>query len=105
METNQQNDDLIFSDDQNKGSGKVVDNFIDDTNQEESELSFYKKLVNQTKYPKVATLMKLFYIPETCSLNYMQLKIETKSFKKFKSLKSHFLLLMTRRQKISSLTP
>ena len=41
VETDQQNDDLIFSHDEIKDSGKVDDNFIDDTEQETSEPSFY----------------------------------------------------------------
>ena len=54
MDIDQQNEDLNFSDDENKGSGKVNNNFIDDSEQKESELSFYRKFVNQTKDPRVA---------------------------------------------------
>ena len=60
------NEDLIFSDDENKDSGKVDDTFIDDSKQKENEpdfyrsidqkrdlneLSSYKKFVNQTRDP------------------------------------------------------
>lgn len=36
METDQQNEDLILSDDENKGSGKVDNNFIGDSKLKES---------------------------------------------------------------------
>lgn len=36
METDQQNEDLIFSDDENKGSSKVDNNSIDDSKLKES---------------------------------------------------------------------
>ena len=54
METDQQNEDLIFSDDENKGSGKVDDNFIDDSELKESEPSFYRNFVDQMKDPRIA---------------------------------------------------
>ena len=54
VETDQQNDELIFSHNEIKDSGKVDDNFIDDTEQETSEPSFYRQFVNQTKDPQVA---------------------------------------------------
>ena len=54
METDQQNEHLIFSDDENKGSGKVDDNFIDDSELKESEPSFYRNFVDQTKDPRIA---------------------------------------------------
>ena len=61
------NEDLIFSDDENKDSCKVNDTFIDDSKQKENEpnfyrsidqkrdlndLSSYKKFVNQTRDPR-----------------------------------------------------
>ena len=54
MHTDQQSKDLIFSDDENKDSGKVKNNFLDDREQKQSELSFYIKFFNQTKDPKIA---------------------------------------------------
>lgn len=46
----QQNEDLVFSDDQNKDNGKVTDNFVDDIEQAyESDLIFYRRFTNQTK--------------------------------------------------------
>ena len=54
MHTNQQSKDLIFSYDENKDSGKVKNNFLDDREQKQSELSFYIKFFNQTKDPKIA---------------------------------------------------
>ena len=53
-ETDQQNEDLVFSDDENKDNGKVEDNFADDSEQvDESDFSFYR-FANQTKDPRVA---------------------------------------------------
>ena len=54
MDTDQQNEDSIFSDDENKDSGKVDNNIIDVSKQKEIELSFYWKFINQTKDPRVA---------------------------------------------------
>ena len=54
MHTDQQSKDLIFSDDENKDSGKVKNNFLDDREQKQSELSFYINFFNQTKDPKIA---------------------------------------------------
>ena len=54
MHTDQQSKDLIFSDDENKDSGKVKNNFLDDREQKQSELSFYIKFFNQTKDPRIA---------------------------------------------------
>lgn len=46
----QQNEDLVFSDDENKENGKVTDNFVDDSEQAyESDLIFYRRFANQTK--------------------------------------------------------
>ena len=54
MHTDQQSEGLIFSDDENKDSGKVNNNFLDDSEQKQSELSFYIKFFNQTKDPRIA---------------------------------------------------
>ena len=49
-ETDQQNEDLIFSDDENKGNGKVDHNFIDDREQaNEPDFNFYRRFASQTK--------------------------------------------------------
>ena len=49
-ETDQQNEDLIFSDDENKDNGKVDHNFIDDREQaNEPDFSFYRRFASQTK--------------------------------------------------------
>ena len=54
-QTDQQNKDLVFSDDENKDNGKVDNNFVDDSEQaHESDLSFYRRLDNHTKDPRVA---------------------------------------------------
>ena len=61
MDTEQQNEQLNFSGDENNDSGKadgnfveeVDSNFIDDTEQE-SDPSFYRKFMTQTKDPHVA---------------------------------------------------
>ena len=54
-ETDQQNEDLTFSDDENKDNSKVDDNFIDDSEQaNEPDFSFYRRFANQTKDPRVA---------------------------------------------------
>ena len=46
----QQNEDLVFSDGENKDNGKVTDNFVDDSEQAyESDLIFYRRFTNQTK--------------------------------------------------------
>ena len=54
METDQQNEDLIFSNDENKDSGKVDMNFIGDSELKESEPSFYRNFVDQRKDPRIA---------------------------------------------------
>ena len=54
MDTDQQSEDLIFSDDENKDSCKVNNNFLDDSEQKQSQLSFYIKFFNQTKDPRIA---------------------------------------------------
>ena len=52
-EFNQQNKDLIFSDDENN-DGKVAGNFMDDAKEfDNSEPSFYRKFDNQVKDPRV----------------------------------------------------
>ena len=54
-EIDQQNVDLVVSDDENKDNGKVTDNFVDDGEQvNESNLRFYRRFANQTKDPRVA---------------------------------------------------
>ena len=54
-EIDQQNEDLVFPDDENKDNGKVTDNFVDDSEQvNESNLSFCRRFANQTKDPRVA---------------------------------------------------
>ena len=54
-EIDQQNEDLVFSDDENQDNGKVTDNFVDDSEQvNESNLSFCRRFANQTKDPRVA---------------------------------------------------
>ena len=64
VKTDQQNDDLIFSHDEIKDSGKVDDNFIDDTEQETSEQAFIDSLSIRQRTPKLQftkkVTMKLF---------------------------------------------
>ena len=47
IKIDQQNEDLVFSDDENKDNGKVTDNFVDDSEQAyESDLIFYRRFAN-----------------------------------------------------------
>lgn len=54
-EADQQNEDTVFSDDENKDNGKTDENFVDDNKQPgKSDLSFYRKFANQTKDSRFA---------------------------------------------------
>ena len=49
-EADQQNEDIVFSDNENKENGKIDENFVDDNKQpNKSDLSFYRKFANQVK--------------------------------------------------------
>ena len=53
-ESRQQNEDLIFSYDENN-DGKNTDNFIDDSEEiTDNEPNFYRQFANQTKNPREA---------------------------------------------------
>ena len=105
-EIDQENEDLVFSGDENKDNGKVTDNFVDDSEQvNESNLSFCRGFTNQTKDPRVAIYkesddetylntrglqLELYLIEERERVIFDEFSEYEKSVEKFKKLLSSF---------------
>ena len=105
-EIDQENEDLVFSGDENKDNGKVTDNFVDDSEQvNESNLSFCRGFTNQAKDPRVAIYkesddetylntrglqLELYLIEERERVIFDEFSEYEKSVEKFKKLLSSF---------------
>ena len=105
-EIDQENEDLVFSGDENKDNSKVTDNFVDDSEQvNESNLSFCRGFTNQTKDPRVAIYkesddetylntrglqLELYLIEERERVIFDEFSEYEKSVEKFKKLLSSF---------------
>ena len=123
MDTDQQNEQLNFSGDENNDSGKADGNFVEevdgnfiDNTEQESNPSFYRKLINQTKDPHVPvyeesddedfldkrdTQPKLYGFENRDDVIFD----EFSGYEKLvTNLKNRFLLLRTVRQKTPFLT-
>ena len=106
IKIDQQNEDLVFSDDENKDNGKVTDNFVDDSEQAyESDHIFYRRFANQAKDLRLPIYEEsddqtfldtrdlqpeLYATEDREKVNFDEFSGYEKSFEQFKKLLSFF---------------